>query len=71
MLVLGAEITDEENNRRFAPGTLVCASAEQGIRIAASDRIIRINRLQLEGRRPLLAAEFLRGFPLKAQAVLE
>ena len=71
ILVLEAEITHEDNNDRFPPGTLICASAEQGIRIAAKDRLIKIDRLQLEGRKPLAAAEFLRGFPLKAHQILE
>ena len=42
-----------------APGTVLCASAE-GVDVACGRGALRITRLQLAGRKPLTAAEFLR-----------
>ncbi|MGH7198647.1 MAG: methionyl-tRNA formyltransferase [Candidatus Omnitrophota bacterium] len=53
------------------PGTIMAASAAEGIRIAARDEAVEIRTLQAEGRKPLGAREFLNGFPLKAGRALE
>jgi len=46
-----------------APGTVLHA-AERGIDVACGSGAIRITRLQLAGRKPLAAAEFLKAQPL-------
>jgi methionyl-tRNA formyltransferase len=49
-----------------SPGEVVAASA-QGIDVAAGDRrVLRLLSVQTEGGRPLPAAEFLAGHPLRA-----
>ncbi len=71
ILVIEAEITREENKGHYPTGSLVTASQEQGIQVAAADRLVAIKRLQLEGKKPLEAAEFLKGFLLKSGQILE
>ncbi|MBI4432310.1 MAG: methionyl-tRNA formyltransferase [Candidatus Omnitrophica bacterium] len=61
----------ERLSGRHAPGTLVEASAAQGILVAAGDRLIRIEKLQMEGRKPVAAVEFLKGFRFEDKAMLE
>lgn len=43
----------------------VIQSSEEGISVVCGDGAILIKRLQLEGKKPLAAAEFLRGRPVK------
>ena len=50
------------------PGTVLDADGD-GIRVATSDGQIVIRELQLEGRRPMSARDFLAGRPLKAGMV--
>jgi methionyl-tRNA formyltransferase len=45
------------------PGTVIGA-ADAGIDVACGRGILRITRLQLAGRKPLVAAEFLKAQPL-------
>ena len=45
------------------PGTVLAATAE-GIDVACGQGVLRILRLQLAGRRPLFAQEFIQGQPL-------
>jgi methionyl-tRNA formyltransferase len=52
------------------PGTVLAATHE-GIDVACGSGILRILRLQLAGRRPLPAEEFLRGQPLHAARFAE
>lgn len=54
---------------RAAPGTIIKA-AEQGLIVAGMSGLIKIKRLQVEGKRVLDAAEFLKGFILKEGARL-
>ena len=54
------------------PGTLLEASEKDGILVAAAGKTaLRLEELQLEGRKALGWKEFLRGFPLKAGEILE
>jgi methionyl-tRNA formyltransferase len=50
------------------PGTLVAAGTE-GLRVAAGKGSVLVETLQLEGRRPLAVADFLRGHPLQVETV--
>ena len=52
-------LVPERRSPRSAPGT-VEAAADAGIDVACGAGILRITRLQLAGRRPLSAQEFLR-----------
>jgi methionyl-tRNA formyltransferase len=46
-----------------APGT-VLAAGEQGIDVATAEGVLRLERLQKAGGKPLQASEFLRGFAI-------
>jgi methionyl-tRNA formyltransferase len=46
--------------RNVAPGT-VCAAARAGIDVACGRGVLRIHRLQLAGRKPLGAGDFIQG----------
>ena len=71
LIILSMDILTEENNKKFAAGTIVSAVPERGILIASADRLIKVDRLQLEGKKPLEAVEFLKGFSIKAGQILE
>ena len=49
-----------------APGTVI-AAAEDGVQVATGKGSVLIRTLQLEGRRPLSAADFLRGHSLQVK----
>jgi methionyl-tRNA formyltransferase len=51
------------------PGTVLGAD-DEGLLVAAGRGVLRLRRLQRPGGRMLPAAEFLRGFPVKAGTVL-
>jgi methionyl-tRNA formyltransferase len=51
------------------PGT-VLAAGEEGLEVAAGEGSVLIRTLQLEGRRPLSVAAFLRGHSLQAETRL-
>jgi methionyl-tRNA formyltransferase len=51
------------------PGSIV-ESGDDGILVACGSGTIALRRLQAEGKRPLDAGEFSRGFPLEVGAVL-
>ncbi|MHB8346752.1 MAG: methionyl-tRNA formyltransferase [Acidiferrobacterales bacterium] len=52
------------------PGTVVAADAN-GVYVQTGSGVLCLTRLQLEGGRPLAPADFLRGHPLAAGAVLD
>ncbi len=55
---------DAPRDKRDAlPGTVLAATAE-GIDVACGQGVLRVLRLQLAGRKPLAAGEFLKGQPL-------
>ncbi len=54
-----AKLAPAPREEAFPPGTVIDA-AEHGIDVACGRGALRIGRLQLEGRKPLAAAEFLR-----------
>ncbi len=51
---------------RAEPGTVVKAE-KQGLQVAAGEGAVLIEVLQLEGRRPLSVADFLRGYSLQVE----
>jgi methionyl-tRNA formyltransferase len=48
-----------------APGTVLEASASNGVLIACGEGVLRVTELQKPGGKRLPAAEFLKGFPLE------
>ena len=55
-----------------APGTILEVSDKNGILVAAGEKsALKLEELQLEGRRTLGWNEFIRGFPLKTGDVLD
>ena len=54
-----------------APGAILTASSAEGICVAARDHALSIERLQAEGKKPMKAEDFLKGFSLKPGSVLE
>ena len=59
--VLKAEVLDKDKDAK--PGSVIRAEKDKII-IACKDAYILITELQLEGKKPLSAAEFLRGYTL-------
>lgn len=47
------------------PGTVLTASAQEGVLIACGEGVLRVLELQKPGGKRLPAAEFLKGFPLE------
>ncbi len=56
-----------QNNK---PGTIVEVSEKDGIQVQAGSGIIKIEKLQLEGRKKLMVSDFLRGYELNAGQIL-
>lgn len=56
--------TDGEDNARKTPGS-VCDISETGFTVATGDGELLVKRVQLEGKKPQSAAEFLNGHALK------
>ena len=52
-----------EGEGTIAPGRVVADGRHSGIFVATGRGMLTINRLQLEGRRPVAAHEFLTGYP--------
>jgi len=64
--ILDVDIASEVEDAK--PGSIIGAD-EQGILVACKKSAIMIKRLQLEGKRELGAAEFLRGWPIKIKNI--
>jgi methionyl-tRNA formyltransferase len=58
-----AEVREASTPQSGTPGT-VLAATEEGIDIACGHGVLRVHRLQLAGRKPLPARDFIRGQPL-------
>lgn len=63
------EVNLSAQTEKAAAGSIIRSGGE-GILVACKEGAVLINRLQLEGKRPLTAAEFLRGRPLKKGIIL-
>jgi methionyl-tRNA formyltransferase len=53
-----------------APGTVLAVS-DEGVDVATGQGVLRLQRLQKAGGKPLAASEFLRGFPMVAGQTLD
>ncbi len=62
-LILLATSTVAENAGAMAPGTVVMAEGDD-LRIAAGGGMVRVNRIQAEGRKPMSVRDFLAGHRL-------
>jgi len=56
--------TSPENESSGNPGSVVTAD-KSGVRIACGKGTLLVKELQLAGRKRLVAADFLRGYPLE------
>jgi methionyl-tRNA formyltransferase len=65
--IIEAEAVADQKNEK--PGSVLEAN-EKGILVACKPGALLIKRLQLEGKNPLSAAEFLRGNPISPGALL-
>jgi len=59
--ILKAEAVNKDSNMQ--PGSVIRPQKDK-ILIACKDAYISVTELQLEGKKPLIASEFLRGYPL-------
>ncbi len=71
IIVLETSVSGSEIVSKSRPGTVIAASRSGGILVAAGDGPLEIKTLQIEGRKPLSAKEFLNGFPLEPGQILE
>ena len=60
---------EEENGEKKAPGTVLQADAKE-FRIQTGEGILKIDTLQLEGKKRMDAQAFLRGYTVEAGTVL-
>ena len=60
----------KRNKVSEAPGT-VGAASEAGLPIAASDGYVILKDVQLAGKKRMLISDFLRGYHLKLETVLQ
>ena len=60
---------EEENGEKKAPGTVLQADAK-GFRIQTGEGILKIDTLQMEGKKRMDAQAFLRGYTVEEGMVL-
>ena len=60
---------EEENGEKKAPGTVLQADAK-GFRIQTGEGILKIDTLQLEGKKRMDAQAFLRGYTVEEGMIL-
>lgn len=60
--IFEAEILD--NNTDMEPGSVVNADPDFGLLVQTGDGVIKINRLQLAGKKKMSSSDFLRGYDL-------
>ena len=71
IILLETAVSGSAPVSKSRPGTVIAASRSEGILIATGDAPLKIETLQIEGRKPLSAKEFLNGFPLEPGQILE
>ena len=71
VILMEAEAADTGDFRKTRPGAILSASPKEGILVMAEDKPVRIRTLQLEGKKPMSAGEFMKGFSLKPGAFFE
>ena len=59
--IIEAAPTDSVKAAEDVPGSVV-ATGGSSVGVATGDGVLQIERLQMEGRRPVAADEFLRGY---------
>lgn len=69
--ILSAEPVSPPFGEAAPPGRILRASVREGLVVASGDGAVRIHRLQLMGRQPLDAKDFLNGFPLEEGSFFE
>jgi methionyl-tRNA formyltransferase len=57
--------------RAAPPGSVVEASPQKGLWVAAKDGPVEVKTVQPEGKKAMSAREFLRGFPVRVGAFVE
>ena len=60
---------EEENGEKKAPGTVLQADAK-GFRIQTGEGILKIDTLQMEGKKRMDAQAFLRGYTVEEGMIL-
>ena len=65
MKIWSVNIVKENINEKYEPGTVVKAEADEGLWVQTGKGLIAVDRLQLEGRKKMSAADFLRGYELE------
>jgi methionyl-tRNA formyltransferase len=70
LIVIKAEIKKNEG-LGAVPGTILKASAAEGIWVATRDHPLALQWLQAEGRKAMSAADFLKGFSMAVGRVFE
>ena len=71
IIFLKTRLASEIPPQNSRPGQILKASAQDGIVVAAKSGALGVEQLQLEGRRPMSATQFLQGFSLKVGDILE
>lgn len=56
-------VLPEPGGGKDLPGTVVAANGGRGLQVATGAGMLALNRVQLEGKRPVSGEEFLRGYP--------
>ncbi len=71
IIVLEAQVLGPYPFADKKPGTVLAASAEEGVLVVCRDGVLSLKKLKAEGKRELSAQDFLNGFRLKKDALLE
>lgn len=59
------------NPAKAKPGTVLFADASWGLVIACGQNVLKVHKIQAEGKKPLATQEFLKGFPISPGASFE
>lgn len=70
LLIIDAHRSTETDALTSQPGTVLAASPSQGLVIQTANGAIVVDHLQMEGKKPMLTADFLRGNAIKVGDIL-